>query len=103
MLGKRSRDSRDSSPEYESADDGAEGILAAAVRTRLPTGSSSPEKRRSPSPGPYPSGAGDFGRAFGATVKEEDAQKMQSMTPAVAVPENQNNCTYQPVYPQSNN
>ncbi len=42
-LGKRSRGSRDSSPEYESADDGEDAPLAAAARTRLPTGSLSPD------------------------------------------------------------
>ncbi|KAH8668085.1 hypothetical protein BGZ60DRAFT_470051 [Tricladium varicosporioides] len=51
-LGKRSRDSRESSPEYESADDGEDATLAAAARIRLP-GSMSPEKRRSPSPEPH--------------------------------------------------
>ncbi|KAK4443571.1 hypothetical protein QBC34DRAFT_310756 [Podospora aff. communis PSN243] len=40
--------SRESSPEYESADEG-EQILAQAARTRLP-GSMSPEKERSPEP-----------------------------------------------------
>jgi len=56
MLGS----SRESSPEYESADDG-EHILAQAVRTRLPR-SLSPDKERSPEPEyfaaqPYPTGA----------------------------------------------
>lgn len=73
ILGKRSRDSRESSPEYESADDGYDATLAAAVRTRLPTGSLSPEKRRSPSPDPYPVG-GDFGKTFGAVIKQEENQ-----------------------------
>lgn len=41
--------SRESSPEYESADEGNE-ILEQAIRTRLPTGSLSPEKERSPEP-----------------------------------------------------
>jgi hypothetical protein len=41
--------SRESSPEYESADEGDE-ILAQAIRTRLPAGSVSPEKERSPEP-----------------------------------------------------
>jgi len=98
VLGKRSRSSRDSSPEYESAEDGADKILAAAARTRLPTGSLSPEKRRSPSPDPYPTGGGDFGSTFGAAVKEEDDQKMRSVTPAVPVPENPNNCMCQYLY-----
>ncbi|KAK4242810.1 hypothetical protein C8A03DRAFT_29044 [Achaetomium macrosporum] len=42
--------SRESSPEYESADE----ILAQAIRTRLPTGSLSPEKERSPEPEYHP-------------------------------------------------
>lgn len=71
MLGKRSReDSRESSPEYESADDGEDATLAAAARTRLPTGSMSPDKQRSPSPSPYPQGSEDFGRTFGGVVKQ---------------------------------
>ena len=83
-LRKRSRDSRESSPEYESADDGADATLEAAARTRLPTGSMSPEKR-SPSPDPYP-GAADFGKTFGGETKQEDGE--------VIVPsnENPNNC-----------
>lgn len=42
-----------SSPEYDSAEDECDDeddILAAAIRTRLPTGSMSPEKERSPEP-----------------------------------------------------
>lgn len=45
--------SRESSPEYESADEGNE-ILEQAIRTRLPTGSLSPEKERSPEPEYHP-------------------------------------------------
>ncbi|KAL2162216.1 hypothetical protein VTH06DRAFT_7129 [Thermothelomyces fergusii] len=45
--------SRESSPEYESADEG-DPILAQAIRTRLPTGSLSPEKGGSPEPEFYP-------------------------------------------------
>lgn len=43
---------RDWDAEYDSADDDVddEDILAAAIRTRLPTGSMSPEKERSPDP-----------------------------------------------------
>ncbi|KAI9049104.1 hypothetical protein LZ554_006952 [Drepanopeziza brunnea f. sp. 'monogermtubi'] len=74
-LGKRGReDSRESSPEYEDAQDGEDAILAAAQRTRLPTGSMSPEKQRSPSPGVYP-GSEVFGRTFGGGVKREDGDK----------------------------
>jgi hypothetical protein len=93
-LGKRSRSSRQSSPEYESAEEGEEGVLAAAVRTRLPTGSLSPEKRRSPSPDPYPTGGGDFGHTFGAPVKVEEDQMQKSPTPAAPTPDNANNCMY---------
>jgi hypothetical protein len=92
--GERSRGSRESSPEYESADDGGDGVLAAAARTRLPTGSLSPEKRRSPSPDPYPTGGGDFGNTFGGALKDEEDQKRKSPTPAAAAPENSNNCMY---------
>jgi hypothetical protein len=80
---------RESSPEYESADEG-EATLAAAARVRLPTGSLSPEKRRSPSPDPYPSGGGDFGRMFGEVKKEED----KGVMPLSTIPENPNNCKY---------
>ncbi|KAL2147303.1 hypothetical protein VTI28DRAFT_10293 [Corynascus sepedonium] len=45
--------SRESSPEYESADEG-DAILAQAIRTRLPTGSLSPEKGASPEPEFHP-------------------------------------------------
>ncbi|KAK3316372.1 hypothetical protein B0H66DRAFT_592577 [Apodospora peruviana] len=47
--------SRESSPEYEyeSADEG-DKILAQAARTRLPAGSVSPDKERSPEPEFYP-------------------------------------------------
>jgi hypothetical protein len=44
--------SRESSPEYESADEG-DAILAQAIRTRLPAGSVSPDKERSPEPEYY--------------------------------------------------
>lgn len=72
--------------EYEDADDGEDATLAAATRTRLPTGSMSPEKQRSPSPGPYPRGSEDFGRTFGGVVKQEPDQDIMPST------ENANNC-----------
>lgn len=87
ILGKRSYDSRESSPEYESADDGEDATLAAAARTRLPTGSLSPEKQRSPSPDPFPSGGRDFGNTFGE-IKEEEGKK--AIVPATENPNN--NC-----------
>ncbi|ROV94124.1 hypothetical protein VPNG_09337 [Cytospora leucostoma] len=51
-LPPQGRRSMESSPEYDSADESLddEEILAAAIRTRLPTGSISPEKERSPEP-----------------------------------------------------
>jgi hypothetical protein len=91
ILGKRSWGSRESSPEYESADDGEDATLAAATRTRLPTGSLSPEKRRSPSPDIFPSGGKDFGNTFGR-VKQEEGQEV-----IVPSAENPNNCTRPPL------
>jgi hypothetical protein len=100
-LGMRSRrNSRESSPEYESADEGEDAILAAALRTRLPTGSLSPEKRRSPSPDPYPTGGGEFGRTFGEIKKEESHDEKATLSSPLAAPvpsslttpENPNNC-----------
>lgn len=85
-MGKHSRDSRESSPEFESADEG-DDTLAAAARVRLPTGSVSPEKRRSPSPDPYPTGDKDFSNTFGSMIKKEEVE--QALVPAV---ENTNNC-----------
>ena len=87
MLGNRGRDSRESSLEYESADDGGDATLAAAARTRLPTGSLSPEKQRSPSPDPFPAGPADFGKTFGGEIKQEEGQEV--IVPSV---ENPNNC-----------
>lgn len=71
--------------EYESADDGGEETLAQAARTRLPTGSLSPEKRRSLSPDPYPRGGGDFGKSFGGDIMQEERQ-------VVLPPESPHNC-----------
>ena len=88
MLGKRSRDSRESSPEFESADEGGDETLAAAARTRLPTGSLSPEKQRSPSPDPFSSGGTHFENTFGGKkIKEEEGRDV--LVPSV---ENPNNC-----------
>lgn len=82
--------SREVSPEHwESADEG-DATLEAAARVRLPTGSLSPEKRRSPSPDPFPAGGGDFGRTFGGVKKEDD----RGVVPLESIPENPNNCEY---------
>lgn len=88
-MGKRGReDSRESTPDYEDAIDAEDATLAAAARTRLPTGSMSPEKQRSPSPGIYPAGSEVFGREFGGVVKQEEGQ--EALVPTT---ENPNNCT----------
>lgn len=78
--------------EYESADDGGDATLEAAARTRLPTGSLSPEKRRSPSPDPFPSRGTDFGNTFGEIKREEDQE-----VGGLPSTKNPNNCmTLQP-------
>jgi hypothetical protein len=86
-------ESRECSPEYESADDGEDATLAQAARTRLPTGSLSPEKRRSPSPDVYPRGEKEFGNTFGGDgrIKQEDNEGV--VIPSV---ENNNNCMAPP-------
>lgn len=94
---RSARNSRESSPEYESADDGEgydrDETLAAAQRTRLPTGSLSPEKGRSPSPDPYPTGGGDFGRTFGADAAVNEGENWRA-TRSPEVQENGNNCMF---------
>ncbi|KAK3349925.1 hypothetical protein B0T25DRAFT_459773 [Lasiosphaeria hispida] len=57
--------SRETSPEYESADE----VLAQAVRTRLPRGSMSPDKERSPEPEFYAA------RQYPVGVKEEEEER----------------------------
>lgn len=74
---------RESSPEWHSGDE-FDATLAAATRTRLPTGSISPEKRRSPSPE-----KADRGRTSNPLKKEQ----VSSVSPT-KVPENSNNCKY---------
>lgn len=49
------RASRESSPDLDGIDE--DDVLREAMRTRLPTGSMSPDKRRSPSPEPKPASA----------------------------------------------
>lgn len=83
---------REGSPDYDSGDDG-DATLEAARRTRLPTsrlGTASPEKRRSPSPDPYPTGGGDFRKSVMAIKKEHDDSKALILP----VADNPNNCTY---------
>ncbi|CAG8976140.1 hypothetical protein HYALB_00002421 [Hymenoscyphus albidus] len=79
-LGLGGGDSRDGTPECESGDE-RDRTLEAAARVRLPTGSLSPEKQRSPSPAPngYPKTSVDFtdfangGKAYGTgVIKQED-------------------------------
>ncbi|ESZ94683.1 hypothetical protein SBOR_4934 [Sclerotinia borealis F-4128] len=90
ILGKRYRElSRESSPEYESADEGGkpDPTLAAAVRTRLPTGSLSPEKKRSPSPDPKPFRTINFRKTNGAAVKKENGHEA-ALVPSMGNPNN---------------
>lgn len=75
--------SRESSPEYESADEGE--VLQRAMRTRLP-GSESPKKERSPEPEFYP--AHQFLDEVVARVKtqvkrEEEERDILAETPMV--------------------
>ena len=87
---EKGKGSRESSPDYESADDGRDVTLEAARTTRLPTGSISPEKGRSPSPGAglFDCKVGDFGKEFGGDVKAEQGRDILEHSP-----ENPNNCT----------
>jgi hypothetical protein len=76
--------SRESSPEYESADEGKVGaadaeVLARAIQTRLPTGSMSPEKDFSPEP------EGMADRLNNTTIKLEDFA-MRELSPEVVSP-----------------
>lgn len=66
---------RESSPEYESADEG-DAILEAAMRTRLPTGSMSPEKERSPEP--------EYLDEKTARIKSEDLPTIDEMKATLA-------------------
>lgn len=91
-----------SSPEYDSAEDDYDDdddTLAAAIRTRLPTGSMSPDKERSPEPDhyrPYTVGAG--GRACDQTdvrIKSEEPSMEEMKATLAALPQKDDpeNCT----------
>jgi len=93
ILEERGRGSRESSPDYESADEGPDATLEAARMTRLPTGSISPEKRRSPSPDRFPSrGRGEFGNEFSNEFGEVAAKDEQGVI--IPSAENANNCMF---------
>ncbi|KAK0709501.1 hypothetical protein B0T26DRAFT_408153 [Lasiosphaeria miniovina] len=74
-------DSRESSPEYESADEG-DLILAQAIRTRLPPDSMSPDKEPSPAPEEYHVARQYLADADGedVKVKVEDGGKGGALT-----------------------
>ncbi|RDW94607.1 hypothetical protein BP5796_00370 [Coleophoma crateriformis] len=78
-VARRRQYSRESSAEYESADDG-DATLAAALRTRLPTGSLSPEKQRSPSPEPAQKTLA-HGKMITADVKQEEPDNILAALP----------------------
>ncbi|RKF65659.1 hypothetical protein OnM2_004028 [Erysiphe neolycopersici] len=58
------QESREISPEFDLSNFDEDETLAAAARTRLPTGSLSPEKRRSPSPERSQAITSNFRRTF---------------------------------------
>lgn len=76
-----------SSPDYDSAEDECdEDILAAAIRTRLPTGSMSPEKERSPDPEFYhahANGHGSAGGGGGYAVQQNGEPRIKSEEPSM--------------------
>lgn len=75
-----------SSPDYDSAEDECdEDILAAAIRTRLPTGSMSPEKERSPDPEYYrahANGHGHIAAGGGHAVQQTQEPRIKSEEPS---------------------
>lgn len=91
------RMSRETSPDYESAMEG-DATLAVAARTKLPPsrlGTESPQRQRSPSPGPYPMGGGDFRKSPSAVkIKKEDSEEPPKLPAAdeVGMKDNTNNC-----------
>lgn len=85
--------SRETSPEYESAMEG-DATLAVASRTKLPPsrlGTESPQRQRSPSPDPYPTGGGDF-RKMPGTIKKEDSEESTIPAADEAAVKDNNNC-----------
>jgi len=93
---------RESSPDYDYDYESAmeeDATLAVAARTKLPPsrlGTESPQRRRSPSPDPYPTGGGDFGRKTASTIKKEDTDEPKIPLPVVpdevVLKDNSNNC-----------
>lgn len=91
MLGYGGRDF--SSLDYDSAEDECdEDILAAAIRTRLPTGSMSPEKERSPDPDYYAARANSHGHLGGGgrgsarddcDAQQDDEPRIKSEEPSM--------------------
>ncbi len=77
---------REDTPEWQSSDE-VDATLAAAVRTRLPSGSLSPEKRRSPSPAKFQTGGGapvkkELVSPVLATVPEKDTHNCEYKDPS---------------------
>lgn len=84
------QDSRENSPEFDLPNFDEDETLAAAARTRLPTGSLSPEKRRSPSPQRSQAITSNFRRTFVdlPTQTENNLTDERTVTPW----EKKNNC-----------
>lgn len=82
--GKRSGNWRSESPPYDSGDEG-DVTLAIAARTKLPTGSLSPEKRCSQSP--YPA-IGRGRESHFEDIKEESPEPHKPSTPQISQHEN---------------
>lgn len=104
-LPPQGRRSMESSPEYDSADESLddEEILAAAIRTRLPTGSISPEKERSPEPdhhvhmnGNGRAAAPGRGHRGEVRVKSEEPsfEEMKATLAALPQKDDPENCTF---------
>lgn len=97
--------SMESSPEYDSAEEDVDDdeILAAAIRTRLPTGSMSPEKERSPDPeyrgnmnGNGTAAAAKGGLRGEVRVKSEEPsfEEMKATLAALPQKDDPENCTF---------
>ncbi|RKF78907.1 hypothetical protein GcC1_051013 [Golovinomyces cichoracearum] len=75
LLGRSRRQSIESSPDFDFTNFDEDETLAVAARTRLPSGSLSPEKRRSPSPDAFCGTEGDFRKTCVELPKQSRSQE----------------------------